>query len=99
MTMATVNPSFASFSSESISCCVMVLSSPDVGSSKKSTNGEAMSSMPMFTRFLCPPEMPLVSSSPIKLCCTWLSPRMSTISFTNARRCGRVMFGLPFRCA
>mmetsp|Transcript_1619 Transcript_1619/g.5371 ORF Transcript_1619/g.5371 Transcript_1619/m.5371 type:complete len:173 (-) Transcript_1619:228-746(-) len=40
-------------------------SRPDVGSSRNSTRGFVMSAIPMFTRFACPPEMPLLSSLPI----------------------------------
>lgn len=42
-----------------------------VGSSRNRASGTAASSMAMFTRFRCPPEMPLRSSSPI---IEWLTP-------------------------
>lgn len=37
---------------------------------KNKTEGAATSSMPTFTLFLCPPLIPLLLSSPIKLFCT-----------------------------
>jgi len=41
-------------------------SSPEVGSSKKSTEGSVISSQPIFTRFRSPPEIPLMNYPPIK---------------------------------
>ena len=40
-------------------------SSPVVGSSRKRIGGRVMSESPTFTRFFCPPEMPLTSSPPM----------------------------------
>ena len=42
-------------------------SSPEVGSSKKITEGSVISSQPIFTRFLSPPETPLMNYPPIKV--------------------------------
>mmetsp|Transcript_31714 Transcript_31714/g.53287 ORF Transcript_31714/g.53287 Transcript_31714/m.53287 type:complete len:89 (-) Transcript_31714:1160-1426(-) len=46
---------------------VSVAARPEVGSSRKSRVGSAASSMPMFTRFFCPPEMPRFSTVPTRL--------------------------------
>ena len=45
--------------------CAVFASRPVVGSSRKSTEGEVMSSMPMFVRFLSPPDTPRRNSVPI----------------------------------
>mmetsp|Transcript_8259 Transcript_8259/g.34688 ORF Transcript_8259/g.34688 Transcript_8259/m.34688 type:complete len:83 (-) Transcript_8259:410-658(-) len=42
----------------------ILASSPDVGSSAKSTEGLRRSSMPMLTRFRSPPDTPLTRSLP-----------------------------------
>jgi len=41
-------------------------SNPEVGSSKKITDGLVINSQPMFVRFLSPPEIPFRSLPPIK---------------------------------
>mmetsp|Transcript_31977 Transcript_31977/g.55117 ORF Transcript_31977/g.55117 Transcript_31977/m.55117 type:complete len:91 (-) Transcript_31977:716-988(-) len=51
------------------------LSRPEVGSSKKRTLGLTISSMPMHTLFFSPPDIPLTSADPTKLCSTSLSLR------------------------
>jgi len=43
------------------------LSSPDVGSSKKSRVGSLISSNAMEVRFLSPPEIPFIITLPIKV--------------------------------
>lgn len=43
---------------------LVVLSRPDVGSSKKSNDGSATISIAMFTRFRCPPLIPRFSVLP-----------------------------------
>mmetsp|Transcript_27627 Transcript_27627/g.51829 ORF Transcript_27627/g.51829 Transcript_27627/m.51829 type:complete len:90 (+) Transcript_27627:1556-1825(+) len=40
-------------------------SNPEVGSSRKTTRGWEMSAKATFTRFACPPEIPLRSTFPI----------------------------------
>mmetsp|Transcript_31070 Transcript_31070/g.43540 ORF Transcript_31070/g.43540 Transcript_31070/m.43540 type:complete len:89 (-) Transcript_31070:813-1079(-) len=50
-------------------------SSPEVGSSRKRTEGFATSSIAMFTRFFSPPDKPLRYSSPIAVFCRSNIPR------------------------
>lgn len=45
----------------------VVLSSPDVGSSTKSTEGFVSNSNATLTLFLCPPDMPRFSSFPVEV--------------------------------
>ena len=44
------------------------LSKPLVGSSKKIIEGSATNSIPILTRFLCPPLIPLFSTEPTTEC-------------------------------
>jgi len=43
----------------------VVESSPLVGSSRNNTPGDTINSIPMATRFLCPPDTPRVNGVPI----------------------------------
>jgi len=63
------------------------LSSPDVGSSRKSTLGSATSSRPTFTRLRWPPEIPRVNSSPIFE--RWICTRLSESRTLNTSACLR----------
>ncbi|RDY09537.1 hypothetical protein CR513_06082, partial [Mucuna pruriens] len=63
--------------SMSIICKAEVLSSPEVGSSRMSTFGSCMTSTPMETLRLSPPDMPRTLSSPILVPATW-STRISS---------------------
>ena len=42
----------------------VLASSPVVGSSRNKTDGEIINSIPIFVRFLSPPEMPRIISVP-----------------------------------
>mmetsp|Transcript_28294 Transcript_28294/g.39346 ORF Transcript_28294/g.39346 Transcript_28294/m.39346 type:complete len:92 (+) Transcript_28294:1755-2030(+) len=61
-------------------------SKPLVGSSRNKTFGAATSSMPMFTRFRCPPDTPLLFSSPMTELTTWSISRKFSASNTAFRR-------------
>ena len=52
---------------------VEVASNPDVGSSMNNTEGEDTISIPMLTRFFCPPEIPRASTPPTTVSCTCAS--------------------------
>ena len=57
-------------------------SRPVVGSSRKRTSGDVINSIPIEVRFLSPPEMPRISSSP-----TYEYPRMfNFIGFKGKHR-------------
>mmetsp|Transcript_11011 Transcript_11011/g.27292 ORF Transcript_11011/g.27292 Transcript_11011/m.27292 type:complete len:253 (-) Transcript_11011:328-1086(-) len=55
----------------------VVASRPVVGSSRKSTEGDVMSSMPMLTRLRSPPLMPRINSLPTLLSATFPRPSSS----------------------
>lgn len=64
------------------------LSKPDVGSSKINNEGSMTISIPTFTLFLCPPEIPRFSTVPTSESRTGCNPRDSiTLSTT------RILFG------
>lgn len=71
---AVVTPMWAIVRNAATTCLHEEESKPLVGSSRNSTNGSATISRPTFTRFLWPPEMPLVSSLPISSCLTLFRP-------------------------
>uniref|UniRef100_A0A7C9EFZ7 Secreted protein n=1 Tax=Opuntia streptacantha TaxID=393608 RepID=A0A7C9EFZ7_OPUST len=64
----------AMFFNMSTICSADVLSSPDVGSSRMSTLGSWMTSTPMDTLLLSPPEIPRIPSLPTRVPATWLNP-------------------------
>mmetsp|Transcript_3270 Transcript_3270/g.6932 ORF Transcript_3270/g.6932 Transcript_3270/m.6932 type:complete len:101 (-) Transcript_3270:1099-1401(-) len=76
MTQMMVMPERRSIARQRARAMVAAPSSPEVGSSKKSTEGIVTSSIPMLTRFFCPPEMPRFSSFPTTTFCTF--SRLST---------------------
>ena len=53
------------FFSSKMTALAVLASRPVVGSSRNRIVGEMMSSMPMFVRFLSPPETPRMNSFPI----------------------------------
>mmetsp|Transcript_53375 Transcript_53375/g.129837 ORF Transcript_53375/g.129837 Transcript_53375/m.129837 type:complete len:127 (-) Transcript_53375:397-777(-) len=61
-------PSCASRRSNATTSSAVRLSSPLVGSSRNRTGGRVINASPMFTRFACPPEIPLDREFPITVC-------------------------------
>ncbi|CAG9329395.1 unnamed protein product [Blepharisma stoltei] len=78
----TVFPSLAKSIKTSISTSAVKLSNPEVGSSKMTICGSEISSIPMLTLFLSPPETPLTVTLPIKLSAIWLNLNFPIISAT-----------------
>ena len=68
-------------------------SSPVVGSSRKRTGGRVMSESPMFTRFFCPPEMPVTSSPPMTVLRHSSSRSWLITSSQRSSCCARVSAG------
>ena len=54
--------------SMAITSCAILASRPEVGSSTRSTAGSASSSIPIDTRFRCPPLSPRECTEPILVC-------------------------------
>jgi hypothetical protein len=69
------------------------LTSPEVGSSKNSIFGLAISSSPMFTRFFSPPETPRLFTSPTRLLATRDSPKLASVSSAKSPI---TLAGVPF---
>jgi hypothetical protein len=57
---------------------------PEVGSSRKRIDGSVIISMPMLTRFRCPPEMPRCSALPILVLWHFSRPSSSMSASTLA---------------
>ena len=64
MVATMVTCDFASDLTTLITSLAVKESRPDVGSSRKSTEGLVMSAMAMLVRLACPPEMPLTIALP-----------------------------------
>jgi len=62
----TVIPESATARTTVMTSLAVYESSPEVGSSRKSTLGSATSAMPMLTRLHCPPEIPRWKTDPIR---------------------------------
>ena len=73
MMAIVVTPSLLITFNSRIILAALVASSPDVGSSRNIAIGAAASSIPMFTRFLCPPEITGALASPTLEYCTCVS--------------------------
>ena len=73
-----------------ITSCAMTESSPEVGSSRKISEGMFMISTAMLSRFSCPPEMPRMPASPTMLTRHVCSPSRSATAFIRARRSASV---------
>ena len=67
MTQTMLSPPLARWRRLCASWTVAAPSRPEVGSSMKMIAGMATSSIPMFTRFFCPPETPRRAASPTRL--------------------------------
>lgn len=65
MVKITVLPERAMSWTFSITLCALVESSPEVGSSKNSSDGPWIMSTPIETRLRSPPDIPRVPSSPM----------------------------------
>mmetsp|Transcript_24899 Transcript_24899/g.78830 ORF Transcript_24899/g.78830 Transcript_24899/m.78830 type:complete len:101 (+) Transcript_24899:1121-1423(+) len=83
MVAHTVRPCFASSFTTHMTSCAIAESSPDVGSSMKMIRGSVMSARPMLTRLACPPEIPLMSCSPITVSLHPTSPSSSIRAATR----------------
>ena len=68
MTAQMVTPCSATARRHCMSSSAVEASRPEVGSSRKSSDGSATSSIPMLTRFFCPPEMPRREAPPQMAC-------------------------------
>lgn len=75
--MQIFTPSSASRLNVLRSSCEDELSNPEVGSSKNSSDGSITNSIPTFTRFLWPPEIPRFSTVPTKEPRTACNPKES----------------------
>lgn len=77
-----VIPLYFRFCTIRITFNALVLSNPVVGSSKNKRFGLWINSIPMFTLFFSPPEIPLVNSSPIFVSAQLSKPRREIKSST-----------------
>mmetsp|Transcript_13112 Transcript_13112/g.28322 ORF Transcript_13112/g.28322 Transcript_13112/m.28322 type:complete len:102 (+) Transcript_13112:284-589(+) len=68
----------------SITTKALLLSSPEVGSSRNRIFGLFMSSRPMLTRFFSPPLMPLRVASPTREFAILESPRDAIVASANS---------------
>mmetsp|Transcript_15728 Transcript_15728/g.51371 ORF Transcript_15728/g.51371 Transcript_15728/m.51371 type:complete len:242 (-) Transcript_15728:355-1080(-) len=84
MVHTTVRPSRARSARQVATSLAMKLSSPEVGSSRKSSPGLLMSDRAMLTRLACPPEMPRLSTDPMTVPAHLLRARRSRTSVTRA---------------
>ena len=83
MTAAMVNfKLWANLFKAVITSFELELSKPEVGSSRNKTVGSETTSIPMLTLFLCPPEIPLTTSSPIKECLISSKPKSLRVVLT-----------------
>jgi len=86
--MTMVIPSCVIFCSCLTSRSELVASSPEVGSSRKSSEGQAASSVPTLTRLRCPPLRPWpVARLPTSLLCWGSSCSTCRTSFVTLNRC------------
>ena len=60
----------------------VVLSRPVVGSSKNNKFGFCINSIPILTLFFCPPDIPLINSSPTIVSAQSYNPNKSIKSST-----------------
>lgn len=90
----TVLPFLANFFKILTILSALKLSSPDVGSSNRIRDGSVMSSTPIATLFLSPPESVLWKTPPIGISATGSNPNSFSTYFTLSSCCLMEVFNL-----